>query len=411
MAPDAYGAFAFGLALATVLAILAATGQPTAILRFWAEDSARDDHEGARAAVRAGGFITAAMGTLLGMALSVIALTGGFGAAGFGWTIAAAGLLIVPLALAEFNSSALRAQGSVWTALAPRDLMWRIALPGAVLLLAGLGIGLTGGSVLALGAGLLAIMLGLQYFMAARQGRVLTPDAAPVRNHWHRRGATSRWLLCGALLETLALNADTVIVGFLGTAENAGLYFNAFRTAGLMTLASFAVTLVVAPLIAEHYHAGRLRIAQAVATTGVWVGFLAALGAYGLFWLLGEEILGLFGENYREGYFLLMLVATGLAVDAAVGPARTIMMMTGHERVYVGTIAAVILLAILCQIIVFPIWGLVGVATTTMGARIVGQLALAYWCRSRTGIDPTIFGVTRVLADRKAKPDRPETIS
>ena len=30
--------------------------------------------------------------------------------------------LILPMALAEYFSSALRAQGSVWTALAPRDL-------------------------------------------------------------------------------------------------------------------------------------------------------------------------------------------------------------------------------------------------------------------------------------------------
>ena len=44
----------------------------------------------------------------------------------------AAAILILPLALAEYWSSALRAQGSVWIGLAPRDIVWRMALPLAV---------------------------------------------------------------------------------------------------------------------------------------------------------------------------------------------------------------------------------------------------------------------------------------
>jgi Membrane protein involved in the export of O-antigen and teichoic acid len=51
---DEYGHFAFGLALATVLAILAGAGQPTAILRLWAELKGRGDEAGACGAVAAG---------------------------------------------------------------------------------------------------------------------------------------------------------------------------------------------------------------------------------------------------------------------------------------------------------------------------------------------------------------------
>ena len=38
------------------------------------------------------------------------------------WHLYAAAALILPMAFAEYWSSALRAQGSVWTALAPRDV-------------------------------------------------------------------------------------------------------------------------------------------------------------------------------------------------------------------------------------------------------------------------------------------------
>ena len=39
MSPDEYGRFAFGLALATVLAIGAGVGQPMAILRLWSQET------------------------------------------------------------------------------------------------------------------------------------------------------------------------------------------------------------------------------------------------------------------------------------------------------------------------------------------------------------------------------------
>ena len=43
MGPTEYGLFAFGLSLATVLAILASLGQQTAILRYWPEETGRND--------------------------------------------------------------------------------------------------------------------------------------------------------------------------------------------------------------------------------------------------------------------------------------------------------------------------------------------------------------------------------
>src|SRR5690606_29074958 len=122
--PDEYGHFAFGLALATVLAILAGAGQPLTVMRLWAQLRSRGDATGARKAVAAGSALT------IGASLAVSALLclatllylpfvpPGETANHF----FAAAIIILPLALAEYNSAALRAQGSLWTALLPRDI-------------------------------------------------------------------------------------------------------------------------------------------------------------------------------------------------------------------------------------------------------------------------------------------------
>jgi O-antigen/teichoic acid export membrane protein len=67
-----YGYFAFGLSLATVLAIGAGVGQQTAILRYWPEESAGGRHDRALQALRAGGAITLIAGLFVTLALLVV---------------------------------------------------------------------------------------------------------------------------------------------------------------------------------------------------------------------------------------------------------------------------------------------------------------------------------------------------
>ena len=401
---DEYGHFAFGLALATVLAIVAGAGQPTAILRLWAERRSKNDEPGARDAVAAGSGITILWGLIVSalLCLGTLAylplLTPGATANHF----FGAAFLILPLALAEYNSSALRAQGSLWTALLARDIFWRLALPALVLALFAVGVVLSGPDALTLSAALLLGVLGLQMLMATRKGYTILPKRAPMKGHWRQWGGLSRWLLLGALIETAALNADIILVGLMLDLESSGLYFNAFRTAGLMTLFTFAIELVIAPMVAEHFHAGNMRKAQAITALCAWAGFIFSLGIFGGFALFGDEILGLFGPAYADGWLILMLLSFGLLFDAVTGPSKIVMMMTGHERPYVAIFGTIMGIGFLLQIIVIPIWGLVGAAALNMGSRVIAQLGIALWCRYRIGLDTTLVGIFSVRRLRDA---------
>src|SRR5690606_29598205 len=221
---------------------------------------------------------------------------------------------------------------------------------------------------------------------------------------WHQWGTLSRWLLLGALIETAALNADIILVGLMLDLESSGLYFNAFRTAGLMTLFTFAMELVIAPMVAEHFHAGNMRKAQAITALCAWAGFLFSLGIFVGFGLFGSQVLGLFGPAYADGWLVLMLLAFGLLFDAVTGPSKIVMMMTGHERAYVAIFGMIMGLGFLLQILVIPVWGLVGAATLNMASRILAQFGIALWCRYRIGLDTSIIGVfaVRRLTDAPA---------
>lgn len=404
--PDEYGHFAFGLALATILAILAGLGQPMAILRLWAQLRGAGDDPAARDAVAAGSALTIGASLAVGVVLSLVTLA----AQPFmpeDVTLNhfyAAAILLLPLALAEFNSSALRAQGSLWTALLPRDIFWRLVFPGIVIALFAAGIVFSGPDALTLSAGLLMAVLALQMLVANRRHYAILPALAPVRSYWSKWGGISRWLLLGALIETAALNADVILIGLMLDLESSGLYFNAIRTAGLMTLFTFAIELVIAPMVAEHYHCGAMRKAQAITALCSWAGFAFSLAIFAGFAFFGEFILSLFGDSYTGGWLILVLLAFGLLFDAATGPSKIVMMMTGHERAYVAIFGTIMGLGLLVQLVVIPVYGILGAAVVNMTSRILAQIAIALWCRYRIGLDTSLIGVfsVRHLRDRPA---------
>jgi len=387
-----YGYFAFGLSLATILAIGANFGQQTAILRYWPAEMVAGHPSKALAALRSGGALTIIAGLAISLGLILVGV--GTAAAGQGPVLHlyAAAVLILPLALAEYWSSALRAQGSVWTGLSPRDLIWRTALPLAVVGLWYSGVALSGWAALLLTAAVLALALALQYVLARARHYEIAAGFGGLGGYWAEHGKASRSFFFGTVLDSAALNMDIIFVGLLVTPAAAGVYFNAFRTAGLLTLFMFAITLVVAPMVARHYHAGEMRKAQAITALCAWAGFLFSLVVFVGFLLFGDQVMSLFGGSHEQGALLLVILSVGLLVDAATGPSRIVMMMTGHERAYVYLFGAVIVAGMIVQVPVIMAWGAVGAAVVNTLARIGAQLAIAIYSRRRIGLDTTLLG-------------------
>ena len=391
-----YGYFAFGLSLATILAIGANFGQQTAILRYWPAEMVAGHPSKALAALRSGGALTIIAGLAISLGLILVGVATAAAGQGPVLHLYAAAVLILPLALAEYWSSALRAQGSVWTGLSPRDLIWRTALPLAVVGLWYSGVALSGWAALLLTAAVLALALALQYVLARARHYEIAAGFGGLGGYWAEHGKASRSFFLGTVLDSAALNMDIIFVGLLVTPAAAGVYFNAFRTAGLLTLFMFAITLVVAPMVARHYHAGEMRKAQAITALCAWAGFLFSLVVFVGFLLFGDQVMSLFGGSHEQGALLLVILSVGLLVDAATGPSRIVMMMTGHERAYVYLFGAVIVAGMIVQVPVIMAWGAVGAAVVNTLARIGAQLAIAIYSRRRIGLDTTLLGALLV---------------
>jgi O-antigen/teichoic acid export membrane protein len=146
-----------------------------------------------------------------------------------------------------------------------------------------------------------------------------------------------------------------------------------------------------------------MRKAQAVTTFCTWAGFVFSVGIFIIFIFFGDLVLSLFGESYKDGKIILLLLSAGLLVDAATGPTRIVMMMTGHEKPYVAIFGSIMIIGFIFQFALISTYGIIGVAVINMITRIVAQSAIAYWASKKIGISTTLWGYWMLPKDLKVK--------
>ncbi|MFN0190399.1 MAG: lipopolysaccharide biosynthesis protein [Aestuariivirga sp.] len=395
-----FGRFAFGFSLAITLGTIAGLGLATSILRFLPQYAASGD------ASHGSGFIRWSTTMTIVASLSLWALVT-LGSWFIEWLrpeldlyyVRAAALLILPFALAEHFANGLRAMGSTIAALAPRDVLWRAAVPLAAILFVTAGYNLDGTRALLLAAVLIAALVIAQaaYIFPRYRSEYAT---APPRHDTRTWINVSLPMWGAATLYALVQQFDVVVLGVFMSPEESGPYFAALRTAALLNLVLIAGNMASAPMIAKHYHAGDmdgLRKLIGLLTPAIAVPTL--LG-YVFLALIGSWLLSMFDPSFTSAYPLLLILAAGFTFDAIAGPTGYILQMTGNEKTYLAIMACCYAGTLLLQCLLIPHFGPYGAAIPTALGIVVANLLIIRAVRRSLGIDPSIFGVVARMVAR-----------
>ena len=103
----------------------------------------------------------------------------------------------------------------------------------------------------------------------------------------------------------------------------------------------------------------------------------------------------LFGPAFGSGYPLLFLLSIGLLFRASIGPAETLLIMAGQQRICAAVYTATFILNVALNVSLIPAFGLLGAATATTTALILETLVLFYITYSRLGINCSILVLLR----------------
>lgn len=380
---EGYGIYVFAYAIIALLAIPVQAGLPMLVLRETAKFDSMLDF--------------AQMKGLWKWA-SLIALFGGVTAVFFSATVAAllfgyqekaflVGLALIPLvALSELRSAALKGLGHVIHGQFP-DLVLRPVLLAVFLIAATFVLA----DVRPETAMTLHVVVAIISFtVGATILFVLAPDGlSGVQGnigHWRLWLASIIPMGTSSAIQVLNANVGAVLLGVLSVSEDVSLFRIAFMVANLLMFGQVAIIAVVQPRLSRAHYSGDREHLQSLASwvSAVSLAVMLALVTIMIFW--GQSIISLmFGADFRGAWPLVLIMATGQIVNAALGSVGSVLMMTGHERKAMHMLVITTCLSLPTYFVLITLWGATGAAIAN--ALTTTVLHLMYWWAAKRALN------------------------
>jgi O-antigen/teichoic acid export membrane protein len=168
--------------------------------------------------------------------------------------------------------------------------------------------------------------------------------------------------LIGIFMEHL----DICWIGIYIGAKEAGIYAVAKKIASLNNFFLVSTNMVVATQFAKLYAENKMDemkyIAQTTTKNLFWVGF----ASFCCFALGSKFLLHLFGNDFTEGWQILIILSVGQFVNVATGSVGYLLLMTGNETLHRTNTILTFVLTMLMMLLLTPFFASLGVAMSVM---------------------------------------------
>lgn len=236
---------------------------------------------------------------------------------------------------------------------------------------------------------------------------ILVQQLARFTDAWHRSEPSQlkpRREIIAALpfamqigLNLIVSECGMILIGLLGTPEEAGLFRVSSRLAMVQLLVFLAIMQPFASRIAALHAAGRQ---SELASLLWWASIPATMAAWGClaaFALFGGGVLSLFGQAFTKAYPALLVMSSVIAIVPAAGFGGTVLAMTGRERLLLRSSAIAAIIGVgLCGALI-PRFGAVGAAIGWALALLAMHLGAGWLAYRASGIPAGwLFGRTVV---------------
>jgi O-antigen/teichoic acid export membrane protein len=384
-----YGTYSIAMAWALLLVVPSRAGLDAAALKFAPIYLERRDRSRLVGFVRFSASCVLASSALAGTAVILVASLG-LTSIPRGASIATA-TIIFPIAALGLVGSMLRAERRILA-----SQFYEQVLRPAVTIMLLLAVVVLARPITAS----IAVLFGAAgAFVALLAGAVHAGRALPLSGTEADYSQWRQWLsLGGVLLATTvvqeALNqVDIVMLGYLASTTEAGLFAAAWRVASLASFAVAALSTVSGPLIASYYEKGEYGPLSSIAHSTARIGFVAALLICFPLAILGEPILKLFGPDFPAAYPALLVLLFGGLANAFTGSVAYLMTMTGRHSHALSIFAGALAVSIVLNLLLIPHYSFVGAAIASTAGTVAWNVAMLAYVRRAMGIDASAMAL------------------
>lgn len=239
----------------------------------------------------------------------------------------------------------------------------------------------------------------LSAIIAFTIGIVMLNSVLPTQVHstssekHHKQWVASAWpLMIVGGMRILNIRVDTIMIGIFEDTAVVGIYTAATRGAELITFILLAVNAAIAPYIARLHARNELDKLQHLITLSARGVFITTFPiAIGLI-IFGQYFLGLFGTEFIDGQNALTILIGSRLISATLGSTGTILTMTGHERDVAWGVGASGIANILLNMFLIPRFGITGAALSTATTMVVWNVILVFCVHYRLKLHTTALG-------------------
>jgi O-antigen/teichoic acid export membrane protein len=158
---------------------------------------------------------------------------------------------------------------------------------------------------------------------------------------------------------------DTLMLGFLGTSQQVGIYSAAARIAIFSNLLLTSINTIMGPTISRLFTSGDMPGLASAYKAGVrWIIHIS-LPIYLILFVFADEIMGLYGSGFLFGSQALIILSVGQLINVSVGSAGYLLSMTGRARIELINRIITVLVNFLLNWMLIPAMGINGAAIAT----------------------------------------------
>lgn len=216
----------------------------------------------------------------------------------------------------------------------------------------------------------------------ARDGTRVAGDRAVASELWRFSGPR----FFGQMFTIGVLWFDTLLIGALRSAEEAGLYAASTRYLLIGTFTAEAVMQVLSPHISRLLTRGEVTRAESLfrSVTAwqvclVWPVFLVVA-------LHPETLLGVFGEEFVQASTALAILAVAMLVTALLGPTDSVVLMAGRSGLSMLNGGVTLAVNVGGNLLLTPRYGIEGAAIAWGASLVASALLPGLQLRSVSGI-------------------------
>jgi len=270
-------------------------------------------------------------------------------------------VMLIPQTIARVYSSALNGYGKIWQANLVDQTLSPILVGLGILLFLNFEISFSTISVLVLYA---ISRLLLAFIVFVLWNKTFKTEIKGQFN-FKRMFNIAKPMLLITGTGVIASNADTIMLGVLGTFKDVGIYSVAARLALLTSFFLYVTNAAIAPKLASLFHESKI-IEMQLMVKSVTKGLAFGAFLFVIFFLvLGQWLLGFWGTEFRDAYWILLILVIGQFFNIATGCSGILLVMCGYEKIH-GCISLIsVFLNIILNVILITKYAALGAAMAT----------------------------------------------